>query len=246
MFGKSHSIPGLNYTSPNTFTLRQRIALSVLPFAGVWCMRAIHATCRYEVRNAAKFEAYRKQYGRELVAFWHESMALAGWHYRNTGSHTLTSYSYDGEMAARFMLRLGCRACRGSSSRGGGEGLRELVKVLEHRRLVGFTLDGPRGPRREAKPGIAILAARTVVPIIPQAFVISPAWRLNSWDRFPVPKPFGRIVSMYGDPVAPPPDESREAIEETRRQIETALNGLHAEIEDELGVDSVDRVDGVD
>ena len=92
-------------------------------------------------------------------------------------------------------------------------------------------MDGPVGPRRVAKPGIAILAARTGLPIIPHAFTARPVWRLNSWDKFPIPKPLAKIRSAYGLPIPPPPDDSPEAVEATRLQVETELNRLHEEIE---------------
>jgi lysophospholipid acyltransferase (LPLAT)-like uncharacterized protein len=34
---------------------------------------------------------------------------------------------------------------------------------------------------------------------------VSRAWRLRSWDRFTVPKPFARIVVRYGAPIEPAP-----------------------------------------
>jgi hypothetical protein len=97
---------------------------------------------------------------------------------------------------------------------------------------IGFTLDGPRGPRRAAKSGVAILAARTQVPILPNAFAASAAWRLRSWDRFVVPKPFSRILCAYGPPIAPPADESAESIEAKRLEVEAALNTLQTELDE--------------
>ncbi len=101
--------------------------------------------------------------------------------------------------------------------------------------IVGWTLDGPRGPRREAKAGIAYVAARTGFPIIPNAFAVSKSWRLNSWDRMPIPKPGARIICSFGAPIDPPPDTSAAAIEKTRMEVESALNRLHADIEREAG-----------
>ena len=57
-----------------------------------------------------------------MLAIWHETLFMACWGFRNTGGHTLTSYSFDGELAARLVHRVGMEAVRGSSSRGGGEG----------------------------------------------------------------------------------------------------------------------------
>ena len=232
----SQEIPGLRYTSPYAFSARQRVALCIIPHVVAVGLKALVRTCRVEVRNAQHWDGLIRSHGRAIVAIWHESMGLAACHYRNTAFHTLTSYSYDGELAARVVRHFGLLALRGSSSKGGSEGLDDLAGALEQVQAVGFTLDGPRGPRRVAKAGIAVLAARTGVPIIPHAFVVHPAWRLRSWDRFALPKPFARIVSAFGPPVAAPDESTPEAVESTRSQIEGELNRLYAELEAELGV----------
>lgn len=184
----------------------------------------------------AHWDAVMKSHGRVIIAIWHESMGLSACHFRGSGYHTLTSYSFDGEMAARVVRRFGMLAVRGSSSRGGAEAVRSLAAALEHVPAVGFTLDGPKGPRRVAKAGVAVLAARTQTPIIPFAITVAPSWRLNSWDRLPVPKPFSRIVSAFGPAVVAPGDDSEEKVEEVRAQIEASLNELHADLDRELGV----------
>ena len=232
-------IPGLNYTSPrahapSAFTVKERAVLAVAPPAAALCMRVAFGLCRKEMRNSARWDQALKEHEHVIIAIWHEAMALGSWHFRNTGCHTMTSYSFDGEMAARIIRHFGQYAVRGSSSRGGSEALTELGKALDHVETVGLTLDGPHGPRRVAKPGAAILAARKQVPIVPVALTVHPAWRLNSWDRFPIPKPFATILGIYGEPIPPPPDCSQEAIETTRARTEAALNDLHNRADAEL------------
>src|SRR5690606_15894263 len=99
-----------------------------------------------------------------------------------------------GELAARIVTHFDLRAVRGSSSRGGADALNQLQQAMALGAGVGFTLDGPRGPRRKAKLGAAIIAARTGAIIVPNAFAVSRAWRLRSWDRLPIPKPFSRVL----------------------------------------------------
>ena len=198
-------------------------------------MRLLYASNRIETRGFEHFEAALKRQGRIIVAFWHETMALGGCRFGGYNFHTLTSYSFDGEMAARVVRWFRIEAIRGSSSRGGHEALQQLEKALKLVPCVGFTLDGPRGPRRVAKPGIAILAGRTATPVLPLAFALRKSWRLRSWDRFPIPKPFGKIICAIGDPIHPPPDDSPEAVEKARLEIETRLNKLHQSIELEIG-----------
>lgn len=186
-------IEGLTYTSPVKFRRGQRVALAIVPRVASVLMKGWMSCCRTEVRGQEHYRSLMDSGSRALLAFWHESMGLAVWHYRNTGFHTLTSYSYDGEMAARLVGRFGVLALRGSSSKGGSEAIRSMSIAIQQVGAIGITLDGPRGPRRVAKPGIAILSIRTQTPILPHALAVYPAWRLHSWDRFPVPKPLSLI-----------------------------------------------------
>jgi lysophospholipid acyltransferase (LPLAT)-like uncharacterized protein len=229
-------LPGLKYDSPVPFTRAQQLQLAVFPPVFGGALKLLWRLNRIEVRNAAGFDDTEKAHGGALIAFWHEAMHLAGCYFRGRNFHTLTSYSFDGELAARTIQYLGHEAVRGSSSRGGAEGLRELEKALLQIPAAGITLDGPRGPRRTAKKGIAVLALRTQLPVVPSAFVATRCRRLRSWDRLPVPKPFGSIVCAFGDPVPPPGRE--EEVEATRLTLEKTLNNMHAAIEAEYGVDT--------
>lgn len=222
---------GLIYASPNTFTLKQRLALTLFPPTIALLLKVLCRSCTIEYRGREHWTEAIERGDHVILAFWHEAMALGAYFTRNTGAHTLTSYSYDGEMAARVIGQFGLRAVRGSSSRGGLQALSQLKKATKVAQILGLTLDGPRGPHRIAKPGAAMVAATTQLSIYPMACTAEPAWRLNSWDRLPIPKPFGKITFAFGPPIAPPEKLSTELVEQTRLEVEEKLNALHSEIE---------------
>jgi len=201
-------------------------------------LRGAGGMCRVIRREDGYFDQVFADNGCGLVAFWHESLALAAHFYRDTGVHTLTSYSFDGELAARFVRGMGMCAIRGSSSRGGYRALKNLAQAVEEIRKVGFTVDGPKGPRRVSKPGLAILSIRTGAPILPHALIATRAIRLNSWDRLTVPVPFGTLVSVYGEPISPPEKFSSANVERLRGELDVRLNELHRQVEDEFSVDA--------
>ncbi|MDX9976135.1 MAG: DUF374 domain-containing protein, partial [FCB group bacterium] len=170
-----------------SFTFKQKAIAFVAPSLGSVLYKSLCASCRMEVRGKEHLDAVVGTHSRIIVAFWHEVLALAAWHFRNTGYTTLTSHSFDGELAARFIRRFGFNIARGSSSRGGYEALGELRKALRQPPGLGFTVDGPKGPRRRVKPGVVILSSVSRVPITTAAIVARPGWRLDSWDRFVIP-----------------------------------------------------------
>lgn len=223
-------IADIPLTSPLAFTMRQRCLLILAAPLLTAYLKMISHTCQCDVRRIEHWESALQTYGRAIVAVWHESMIPAACHYRDIGCYTLASYSFDAEMGARALRKCGIMSVRGSSSNGGSEALRGLALALVHTHVVALTVDGPRGPRRIAKPGVAILAARTGVPIIPHAFAVRPAWHWQSWDQFLIAKPFAQVVSVYGSVIPPPNDMHPDTIEETRLRVEASLNQCHKEI----------------
>lgn len=135
-----------------------------------------------------------------VMTCWHGHLLPLMWLHRNEGIATLVSEHRDGEIVARVAERLGFRLVRGSTSRGAGRALLGLVAALRDGHDLAVTPDGPRGPARVYAPGSLIAAQRADAPVVPTAIAVSRAWRLRSWDRFVVPKPFARIVVVYAAP----------------------------------------------
>lgn len=113
---------------------------------------------------------------------------------------TIVSQHHDGELATRLLNMLGGGAIRGSSSKGGLKALKDAFKSLNNGRDVGITPDGPRGPRHSVADGAVVIAQKKDVPIVTMNIKISSCWRLNSWDKFAIPKPFSTLDYYYSDP----------------------------------------------
>jgi lysophospholipid acyltransferase (LPLAT)-like uncharacterized protein len=148
-----------------------------------------------------------------VVAFWHERLSLMPMLWlmvrrlprsRPRRVHVLVSHHRDGRFIGAVIRRFDVRVVTGSSSRGGAAGLRALLGLLRDGGLVAITPDGPRGPRRQAAPGAAQLAALSGAPVLPCAAQTSRCWVLRSWDRMIIPRPFGRgvVVCLPGILVA--------------------------------------------
>lgn len=160
---------------------------------------------------------------------WHECLLPLLWQHRRQAIAIVVSEARDGQYLAGFAVRLGYRLVRGSSSRGATRALLGAVKALRAGGSVAFTPDGPRGPRRELKPGVIAAAQRgegTVVPLHAEA---DRAWRLGSWDRFIVPKPFAKVRVAYGEPFRVEPGDhglktgcrrARDALAEVARRAQ--------------------------
>ena len=137
--------------------------------------------------------------GRPLVFMcWHEALLPLLWRHRRQRIAIVVSEARDGQYLADFAETIGYRLVRGSSTRGGARALLGAVRELEGGWSVAFTPDGPRGPHRELKPGVVAAAQRGGGLILPLHAATERAWRLRSWDRFMVPKPFAKVRISYG------------------------------------------------
>jgi len=228
-------IPGIVYQSPTPFTSKQRVKLALLPPLMAAAFKALNGSCRWDIRHIENLESVIASHGTAILGTWHEATGVLLAMHKGRNFHSTASFSFDGEMAARVVRYFDVETVRGSSSKGGSLALDQMEKVAPQVPCVGITMDGPRGPRRVAKPGIAILAARVQKPIVVNACAVQPAWRLRSWDHFIIPKPFARVIVDFAPPIAPPATDSPEEVEKVRLEVEQVLNALHRNIEEELG-----------
>ena len=102
----------------------------------------------------------------------------------------------------------------------------EMIRLMRQGLPMAFTLDGPRGPRREAKPGAVLLAKKTGNAIVPFVVKCDRYWTVNSWDKLQIPKPFTRARILVSEPVYVEPDASENGIEEIRASLEITLEKL--------------------
>jgi lysophospholipid acyltransferase (LPLAT)-like uncharacterized protein len=173
--------------------------------------------------------------GAVLWAFWHNRLLGPLVSYRYQGTGVVISQSRDGELIARVVEGFGCVALRGSSSRGGSQALRGLLRHLRSGRDVAFTPDGPRGPRYTVRPGLAYLAAKTGLPVVPTGVAYSRKAVFASWDRFQLPLPFATVLLHLGSPLYVSADTPEEtASQEIRRALAAATEAA----EERLGVSS--------
>ena len=143
-----------------------------------------------------------------VFLLWHEALLPLLWQHREQGVAIVVSEAREGQYLTDLALSLGYRAVRGSSTRGATRALLGAVRELREGRSIAFTPDGPRGPRRQLKPGVVAAAQRgggVVVPIHAEA---DRAWRLHSWDRFLIPKPGARVTVTYGRPFEVEPGDT--------------------------------------
>jgi lysophospholipid acyltransferase (LPLAT)-like uncharacterized protein len=205
------------------FTLRQRIVLRLIITAGYWVIRLIGPTLRVCVSYE---DGAQETVGQRpmIASFWHACMIPATYTCRNLGIRVMSSNSYDGEYMGRIIRKFGFVAVKGSSSRNAVRALLGLRRSLEAGWTVAFTLDGPRGPRYQVKPGPVALARSSGVPLTMFHMAVDRAWVLNTWDRLMIPKPFSRVLMRFGRLIPVPRSATDSDLERYQQQLQDSLD----------------------
>ena len=202
--------------------------------AGAFLVRRLVGTTEFHFRYAdpaVNPEVARRTGARYIYAFYHEVLLFPAYFWAWPEMQILISDHRDGEMIAQIVQRLGFGVVRGSTTRGGARALREMTRRVDRGHLC-ITPDGPKGPRRHVHQGLPYLALRTGLPIVGLGMAFSNPWRAKSWDKFAVPRPFGKATCVFPEPVIVPPDAGREELEECRAEVERRMRKATDEAEE--------------
>jgi lysophospholipid acyltransferase (LPLAT)-like uncharacterized protein len=221
--------------APAPPTLRQRAAFSLGSLIAAAWIVLLRVTLRFRWTGREHARRIAESGEACLLAFWHEHLMIMRWGTPRMPSTALVSRHRDGEWIARTLARLGVDLTRGSTTRGGAIGLREIVRKVRDGFVAGFAVDGPKGPRRIVQPGVVQAARLTGAPILPVSFACSRGRRLSSWDRFLIPGAFGRAAFHYGLPIRIGRRAGRDELEAARVLLEEELLRLTERAETEVG-----------
>lgn len=139
-----------------------------------------------------------------IVAMWHGDLLMQPLNYRafrpKGRVKVIVSEHRDGKLIRKVVEYLGVGAIDGSSSKGGAKALINAIKSLKSGIDVAITPDGPRGPIYSVADGIVALSQKTNTKILCFSAKPTKYWKMKSWDKFIVPKPFGKIDFYVGEP----------------------------------------------
>ena len=186
-------------------------------------------TLRYEIDDRAGIVG-RPVTENYIGALWHNRLLvfpliLRRFFPQRHGA-ALISASRDGDLLADAVQRFGYDVVRGSSSRLGASAILQLTQVLAAGGDVVITPDGPRGPAYELGPGIIFLAQKSGAAVLPMNLEYSRCWRLGSWDRFIVPRPFAKVRVLINRPHNVKSTTTPEEFEDERLALQNAMMEL--------------------
>lgn len=189
----------------------------VLAYCGKALLKLLTFTCRIEIEGIDEFQTHASK-GNCIIMLWHNRLVLVAAVFINHAPQfTYTAFisqSRDGEPLALFTSSFKNGRTIRVRHNAKHEALKEMIDRLKnsHEVLI-VTPDGPRGPRYQVKPGIALAAKETSAKIFPFSWSADRFWQLKSWDKMILPKPFAKIHVKIGSPITVTKDESVAELE---------------------------------
>lgn len=215
-------------TTTQSSEIRSSRKAEVLGTLAGWIMRLWTATLRYDVEDRCGITNRDSGMPPVIYAMWHNRIFVIPSIWRkNCGSHrksvVLTSASKDGTTLSRAMAVFGIGSVRGSSSRRAVAALIGMKRSLKDGVDVCITPDGPRGPRYGFHPGVIKLAESSGAAILPIHARFSSAWRLKTWDKLVIPKPFSRVTVIFDETLVVPPKLDETAFQQQIDRVREIL-----------------------
>lgn len=217
---------GYQFSSLDRYTFRQRLLIRAAGLAIFVLIRIIGATMRFQTTGWEHFGRIIKDGKLPIYSFWHDRIVSSTYFFRNRGIIVLSSHSFDSEYTARCIQRFGFGIVKGSSTRGAVSGLVGMIRMMKRGFSMAFTIDGPKGPRYEAKTGPMLLAKKTSNPLMPFVVECKKYWTIKSWDRLQIPKPFTRANVIIGEPIYVDPRIDDAELEQKRLELQSSLDDL--------------------
>ena len=199
-------------------------------------IRLLNATYRYEIYGSENLNQAKKnsEGGQYILAFWHQNLPASVFTQWGIPHAVIVSPSQDGQLVADTCERIGYQVARGSSSRGGQVALKKMIRLLKE--MPGaITIDGPRGPSKEPKPGIFELSLLSKQTILPFVCMAEKNWVFEkSWDQMRLPKPFSRVLIHYGNPLCATKDDKKDNYNRVSQLLKKELDSLEEQINQKL------------
>ncbi len=200
-------------------------------------IRILAGLCRCKVEDEHYYREAVEQGKGLILTIWHGRMLLLIDYHKHSGVTSLVSRSFDGELIARVVNRLGYSTHRGSPRDGGGDGFKLMLRDLRKNKKVCMFPDGPTGPRHTVRDGTLLLARLSGAPIIPATFSAIPSWRAKSWDKFMIMRPFSKGIIKYGEPIYVPRKFSIDQdMEYYRKMVQFRMIELESKLDQQLGI----------
>ena len=160
-------------------------------------------TCRWKVVGFSDFDIAIKKNRPILLCFWHKDLIYISRYFKNTplNLYGVSSTHLDSEIMAKLLTAWNIKLIKGSSTRGWSNVLKKIIALSKDpTSIVALSNDGPQGPPLIAKEGSLSAAKKYDYQVVVVSSSSARQWRLPSWDKTCIPKPFSSINIKFSLP----------------------------------------------
>jgi lysophospholipid acyltransferase (LPLAT)-like uncharacterized protein len=218
--------PAFKFQPLDRYSSWQSFQIRVMGLGLYLLTKIVGQTMKFEVHGPEWEDDLETAGKKPIYSFWHDRIISSTYFFRDQDIIVLSSHSFDSEYTARCIQRFGFGIVKGSSSRGAVSGLVGLIRIMKRGFAAAFTVDGPRGPRYEVKSGPILLAKKTGNPLVPFVIECQRFWKLKSWDRLQIPKPFTTAAVFYGPAIYVDAKVDDDELESKRIELQNILLDL--------------------
>ena len=203
--------------------MKKKIKIIFSSLIGRWLFQILFCLNKIDVKGEKHLINIINSGKPVMVCVWHGRLVFPSWYLRlqTTNVYAIASHHTDAEIMARVISRWGYGLIRGSTTKRGSEVVQKMADVFKNGGIVAVTNDGPKGPPKIAKGGSTTIAIKYNVQVITITGSSTKYWQMKSWDRFMLPKPFGKIQLV----ISPPMDISNKS--DTMEEIEYLSNFIN-------------------
>ncbi|MEQ8821554.1 MAG: DUF374 domain-containing protein [Sumerlaeia bacterium] len=200
-------------------------------------------TWRIEVEGREALEQFGDGSHPRVMAAFHGTSACVLGHLlqvdpkgRRYNGATMVSTSRDGDLMASVAHSFNSVAVRGSTKKRAAAGLLALIHEVQRGRIGMMAVDGPRGPRGKAQPGVLTLAKATGARVFILVHRGENSIRFKkAWDKYDLPKPFSRVRAkclLWQDFGALGPDQPAPSLADLQRAMIATYQDLGEDVSD--------------
>lgn len=206
--------------------LKKEWVQGTIAFIAALYIRFVWLTSKWAIKIHPQTQKLINEKKGFILCFWHGRLLMIAPEISKIPQplHMLISAHKDGKIISKTMKYFGVDTVAGSTKKSGTKALREILKLLQNNAIVGFTPDGPRGPRYSIALGVIQSAFMAQKPIIPVSYSCKRKKVLKSWDHFVLARPFNQGCLLIGEPISPP--KSKEDFDQTSTALKQSLDHL--------------------
>ncbi len=217
---------------------KKKIIKSIGPISAYWILNKLHKSNQAEIIDKEHIDNIIKQGKSCLIASWHNRTLIGVYLLKDLNYINICSPHTDGELMAKITQHFGWRTIIGSSNHNASHTFREILKHLKQpKQVICLTPDGPKGPAKQPKPGIIRAAQISGCPIIPTSTAASNKWTFNTWDKYQLSKPWGKIILGFGKPIY---FNRKQYLQTCSQQLTEAINKLYKKLDKLVNINTAE------